>query len=79
MQQEGYSGLLRRPVLLAFILLFLTVLPTVAQTNSLTLSESFGDSSNLCWSGGLSFAKILSGPGIVVCPLVTTHCPTCLI
>ena len=54
MQQEGYSGSLRRPVSLAFILLFLTVLPTVAQTNSLTFSESFGDSSNLCWSGGPS-------------------------
>ena len=53
MQQEGYSGSLRRPVLLAFILLFLTVLPTVAQTNSLTFNESFG----------VSFAKILSGPG----------------
>jgi hypothetical protein len=53
-QQEGYSGSLRRPVLLAFILLFLTVLPTVAQTNSFTFNESFGDSSNLCWSGGPS-------------------------
>ena len=52
MQQEGHGGSLRRSVLLAFILLFLTVLPTIAQTNSLTFSESFGDSSNLCWSGG---------------------------
>jgi len=53
-QQEGFSGSLGWPVLLAFILLFLTVLPTIAQTNSLTFSESFGNSSNLCWSGGPS-------------------------
>ena len=38
--------------LLVFILFFVPVLSTRAQTSGSTFNESFGNSSTLCWSGG---------------------------
>jgi hypothetical protein len=40
--------------LFAFILFFVPILPAAAQTGRSTFTESFGNSSNLCWSGGPS-------------------------
>ena len=40
--------------LFAFILFFVPVLPAAAQTGGSTFTESFVNSSNLCWSGGPS-------------------------
>jgi uncharacterized protein YjdB len=45
---------LRWSALFAFILVLVPVLSTRAQTTGPTFTESFGNSSNVCWSGGPS-------------------------
>jgi len=51
---EAFPPSLRWLALIVFIFFFVPVLPTAAQTNGSTFTESFGDSANLCWSGGPS-------------------------
>jgi hypothetical protein len=51
-QLEVFLPSLRWLALLVFILFFVLVLSTRAQTSGSTFNESFGNSSTLCWSGG---------------------------
>lgn len=51
---------LRWPAVFVFILSFISILPTAAQTPAgSTFTESFGGSSNLCWTGGPSLCNQL--------------------
>jgi len=53
-QPEVFPLSLRWLALFVLILFFVPVLPARAQTTGSTFTESFGNSSNLCWSGGPS-------------------------